>query len=218
LTLAAIFLGLALSAATALARAATLDEAAAPAGNAAQSDLAAEVDASGPSRLIETAATAMLTALDQHRTEYRRNPQELHQLVNEVLLPHLDTRLSAQLVLGRHWRAASAEQRRRFIGAFYKSMLDQYGDALLDFTANQLKVFPYRGEVDAQYATVRSRVRKSDGSFVEVDYSVRRTNLGWKVWDVAIEGVSYVLSFRDDFNTEIEQKGLDHLISRLEAE
>ncbi|HBZ71239.1 MAG TPA: hypothetical protein DEP35_16525 [Deltaproteobacteria bacterium] len=61
-------------------------------------------------------------------------------------------------------------------------------------------------------------MRKSDGSFVEVDYSVRRTNLGWKVWDVAIEGVSYVLSFRDDFNTEIEQKGLDHLISRLEAE
>jgi phospholipid transport system substrate-binding protein len=180
-------------------------------------DLASAVDASGPGQLIQTAASTMLKDLDAHRADYRANPGKVHALVDQVLLPHFDTEYSARLVLGRHWTAASEDQRQRFIKAFYKSLLDNYGDALVDFTADKLKVFPYTGDPNATNATVRTQVRKSDGSQVAVNYSLRRTDQGWKAWDVVIEGISYVKSFRDDFSAEIDQKGLDEVIGRLEA-
>jgi phospholipid transport system substrate-binding protein len=180
-------------------------------------DLASAVDASGPGQLIQTAASTMLTDLDAHRADYRANPGKVHALVDQVLLPHFDTEYSARLVLGRHWTAASEDQRQRFIKAFYKSLLDNYGDALVDFTADKLKVFPYTGDPNATNATVRTQVRKSDGSQVAVNYSLRRTDQGWKAWDVVIEGISYVKSFRDDFSAEIDQKGLDEVIGRLQA-
>jgi phospholipid transport system substrate-binding protein len=132
-------------------------------------------------------------------------------------LPHFDTEYSARLVLARHWNTASADQRTRFVNAFYKSLLSNYGDALVDFTSDRLKVFPYTGDANAQYATVRTEVRRDDGSQVAVNYSLRRTDQGWKAWDVIIEGISYVKSFRDDFGSEIDDKGLDEVIARLEA-
>jgi len=205
----ALSLGLGLSAANAAT------PAAAPTGGNA--DLAASVDASAPDKLIQTAAGAMLKDLDTHRADYRASPDKVHTLVDQVLLPHFDTDYSARLVLGRHWSTATEDQRQRFIKAFYKSLLDNYGDALVDFTADKLKVFPYTGDANAANATVRTQVRKSDGSQVAVNYSLRRTDQGWKAWDVVIEGISYVKSFRDDFGAEIDQKGLDEVIKRLES-
>jgi phospholipid transport system substrate-binding protein len=208
-------LGLCVSAASSAATPAAAP--AVPASAGATADLGASVDASGPGQLIQTAASAMLKDLDAHRAEYRANPGKVHVLVDQVLLPHFDTDYSARLVLGRHWAAASETQRQRFIKAFYKSLLNNYGDALVDFTADKLKVFPYTGDANAQFASVRTQVRKSDGSLVAVNYSLRRTDQGWKAWDVVIEGISYVKSFRDDFSAEIDQKGLDEVITRLEA-
>jgi phospholipid transport system substrate-binding protein len=211
--LSAIGIALGLGLACSAASAATAP--AAPAG--ASADLASAVDASAPDKLIQTAAGAMLKDLDVHRADYRANPDKVHALVDQVLLPHFDTDYSARLVLGRHWTTASEDQRQRFIKAFYKSLLSNYGDALVDFTADKLKVFPYTGDANAPNATVRTQVRKNDGSQVSVNYSLRRTDQGWKAWDVVIEGISYVKSFRDDFGAEIDQKGLDEVIGRLEA-
>lgn len=208
-------IGMVLSLGLAFTTASAATAAAAPTG--ADAGLAAAVDASAPDKLIQTAASAMLKELDAHRADYRANPGKVHALVDQVLLPHFDTDYSARLVLGHHWNAASEDQRQRFIKAFYKSLLSNYGDALVDFTADKLKVFPYTGDANAANATVRTQVRKSDGSLVAVNYTLRRTDQGWKTWDVVIEGISYVKSFRDDFSAEIDQKGLDEVIGRLEA-
>jgi phospholipid transport system substrate-binding protein len=183
----------------------------------AADDTGAQVDASTPGTLIQTAATAMLKDLDAHRADYRKDPAKVHHLVDQILLPYFDTQYSARLVLGRHWNDATPDQRQRFINAFYKSLLNNYGDALVDFTSDRLKVFPYTGDPNAQYASVRTQVRKDDGSEVSVNYSLHRTDQGWKAWDVIIEGISYVKSFRDDFGAEIEQKGIDEVIARLES-
>jgi phospholipid transport system substrate-binding protein len=176
-----------------------------------------KVNDSGPSQLIGSVAEAMLQALETNRAEYRRDPAKIDDLVGQIMLPHFDTQYAARLVLGRHWTAASAEQRSRFVDAFYHSMLRNYGSALVDFTPDRLKVLPYQGSADAPSATVRTQVRKNDGTMVAVNYSMRRTAEGWKAWDVVIEGVSYVKSFRDDFGSEIEQTGLDAVIRRLEG-
>ena len=120
----------------------------------------------------------------------------------------------------RHWNTATPEQRQRFVDGFYHSLLNNYGTALLDFTSDRLKVFPYKAGdgPNANNATVRTQVRKDDGSTVAVNYSLHRTDKGWMAWDVIIEGISYVKSFRDDFGAEIDQKGLDAVIQRLESQ
>jgi len=187
---------------------------AAPAAAAAAAPAA--VDASDPGKLIESAAREMLTDLDAHRAEYRKDPARIEALVSRVLLPHFDTEYAARMVLARHWTTATPEQRRRFVDAFYHSLLGNYGGALVDFTGDRLKVLPFTGDPAAANATIRTQVRKGDGGIVAVIYSLRKTPQGWKAWDVIIEGISYVKSFRDDFGAEIEQKGLDSLITRLE--
>jgi phospholipid transport system substrate-binding protein len=171
-----------------------------------------------PSELIDSVARQVLKELDAKRAEMRKDPQKIRKLVDEYLLPHFDTEYAARLVLGKNWRTASAEQRKRFVEAFYQSMLQNYGEALLDFTPDRLTIQPYRGAAAETTATVRTEVRRDNGQRVPVNYSLRKTDTGWKAYDVTIEGISYVKSFRTDFGTEVEQKGLDAVIKRLESQ
>jgi phospholipid transport system substrate-binding protein len=175
------------------------------------------VDTSGPSQLIESSANILLSGIDTRREEFRKDPAGLYKLVSETLLPHFDTPYAAQLVLGTHWRNATADQRKRFVEAFYNSLLYTYGDAMVDFTANRLKVFPTKvTDADAR-ATVRTEITRSNGTKVAVNYSLRKVNGSWKAWDVVIDGISYVKSYREDYGAEVQQKGLDAVIARLEA-
>ncbi len=171
-----------------------------------------------PQALMQDTAQRMLDALEADREGYRKNPRRIDALVDRILLPNFDTEYSARLVLGKHWRTATPQQRKRFVDAFYHSMLSRYGAALAEFTADKLTILPFRGDLDSGQATVRTEVRTSDGTRVPVNYSMRATPQGWKAWDVTIEGISYVKNFRDDFSAEIEQRGVESVIARLEAE
>ena len=97
-------------------------------------------------------------------------------------------------------------------------MMRKYGNALLEFTADRLVILPFKGDLQADRATVRTEVKRDNGTPVPVNYSLHATPKGWKAWDVTIEGISYVKNFRTDFGAEIEAKGLDSVIDRLEAE
>jgi phospholipid transport system substrate-binding protein len=171
-----------------------------------------------PQELVENSAKKMLAELDANRAMYRSDPSKLDALVGNVLLPNFDTEYSARLVLGQSWRTATPEQRKRFVDAFYHSLLRNYGAALIDFTGDRFIVLPYKGEAGDTTATVRTEVKKSTGDKVPVNFSLRKTPEGWKAWDVVIEGISYVKSFKTDFASEIQQKGLDDVITRLEKE
>jgi phospholipid transport system substrate-binding protein len=175
------------------------------------------VDASGPSQLIESSANILLADIDKNRATYRKDPTGLYKVVGETLLPNFDTAYAAQLVLGPHWRSATEDQRKRFVDAFYNSLLYTYGDAMVDFTANRLKVFPTKVDATTDKATVRTEITRSNGTKVAVNYSLRKTNGAWKAWDVVIDGISYVKSYREDYGAEVQQKGLDSVIKRLEA-
>ena len=191
---------------------------AAPALAQAKSAVPTSVDASEPGKLIDSAANIMISELDARRAEFRKDPSKVSALVERVLLPHFDVEHAARLVLGRHWRTATPEQRKRFIDAFYGSLLSNYGDALIEFTGDRIKVLPSPVAADATSATVRTEVKRSNGQKIPVNYTLRKTEAGWKAWDVVIEGISYVKSFREDFGSEIDQKGLDAVITRLEAQ
>lgn len=171
-----------------------------------------------PQELIETTSRKLLEALDADRELAKKDPSRVRKLVDEILLPHFDTDYSARLVLGKHWRNATPEQQKRFVAAFYQSLLRNYGSALAEFTADRLTVLPFRGDLASGQATVRTEVKRSNGTRVPVNYTLRSTPQGWKAWDVTIEGISYVRNFRNDVGAEVDQKGLPALIDRLEKE
>ena len=173
-----------------------------------------QVDTSGPSQLIESSANIILSGIDKRRAEFRKDPTGLYQLVEQTLLPHFDTPYAAQLVLGQNWRNATPDQRKRFVDAFYQSLLYTYGDAMVDFTADRLKVLPTKVAPADERATVRTEIKRSNGTKVGVNYSLRKVNGEWKAWDVVIDGISYVKSYREDYGAEVQQKGLDAVIDR----
>ena len=172
----------------------------------------------GPQQLVEQVASELLTAIEADRAELGKDPAKLRAVVDRVLLPNFDAEYSARLVLGKHWRTATSEQRQRFIDAFIESMMRQYGKALLELTSNRMTMLPFKGDPAATSATVRTEIKRDDGTPVPVNYSMRATPSGWKAWDVTIEGVSYVKNFRTDFSAEIDAKGLDAVIQRLESQ
>jgi phospholipid transport system substrate-binding protein len=171
-----------------------------------------------PQDLMTKVANDMLAALDKNRAEIRKDPAAVIPLVNQILLPHFDTEYAAQKVLAQHWREATPEQQKRFVNTFYNALLKTYSGALADFTADRLTILPFKGEPGAVNATVRTTVRRDNGQQVPVDYSLRRTPDGWKAWDVVIEGISYVRNYRNDLGAEIDQKGLEPVIARLEKD
>jgi len=189
----------------------------AAAGQAAAPVAPATADAGDPAALVKATAQGMLDELDKHRDEYRRDPAKVAALVDKFLMPHFDTETSARVVLGQFWRTATPDQRQRFISAFKQSLLTNYGDSLVAFTADRLKIFPSRVEPGATTATVRTEVRRRNGDSVSVNYSLRMTPQGWKAWDVVIDGISYVKSYREDFGAQIESQGLEKVIKRLES-
>jgi phospholipid transport system substrate-binding protein len=183
---------------------------------AATATAAAQGASEQPSQVIETAASNLLKALDGNREAYRGHPSKIQALVDQYILPHVDTKFAAQLVLGKYWRTATAQQRQRFIDAFYHSMLNNYGTAIVQFTSNTLKVYPTHVSPGTQNATVRTEMARSSGAPLSVNYYMHMTPQGWKAWDVVIDGVSYVMSYRQDFGSEIAQEGIDSVINRLE--
>ena len=184
---------------------------------AVQAADAVAIDNSTPQKLIETSSRALLADLDANRDKYRKDIKQLYKVIDTTFLPHVNVQFAAQQVLGKYWREANADQRKRFTDAFYQSLLTTYGDALLDFTGDNLRIKPFRGDPNAERATVDTEIKRSNGATVAVSYGVRKTDAGWKVWDVVIEGISYVKSFREQFGLEIDQKGLDSLLTRLES-
>ena len=187
----------------------------AQAGSAAS---AADATGLGPREIVQNSAQRMLVELDANRAMYKKDPAKLDSLVANVLLPKFDSEYAARLVLGLAWRSASEEQRKRFVDAFYHSLLRNYGAALVDFTADRFKILPFRGEPGDTQATVHTEVKRASGESVPVDFTLHKTDTGWKAWDVVIESISYVKSFRTDIGAEVQAKGLDEVITRLERE
>lgn len=170
-----------------------------------------------PDSIIETAATEVAQRLEGRRDYLEAHPDELYALVDDALLQHFDTRYSAYLVLGNHWKAAVPEQRDRFIDVFYRYLLRAYARGLLEFDPKTLVILPSSG-VKGDRAIVSTEMRLDNGKVVPVDYRMRAVKKGWKVYDVRVDGISYVQNYRNQFNAEISALGLDALIMRLEAE
>lgn len=175
-------------------------------------------DLDTPNAIIDGAVTQLTELLDGRKAELAVDRRALYELIDEILLPRFDRKFAAQVVLAKHWRGASATQRTRFIEAYYQALVRKYADGVLEFDPNKIDVLPYRGDVSKPRTRVRSSVALDDGTKVAVDYDLVKRDNGWLVFNVVIEGVSYVRNFRAELDAEIRASSLDEVISRLERE
>jgi|LNFM01.1.fsa_nt_gb phospholipid transport system substrate-binding protein len=175
----------------------------------------AAADDAPATELVRETATSVLTRLRADSTATASNPQRLYAIAEEVVLPHFDFERMSMRVLGKHWRTASPEQRQRFIGEFKTLLVRTYATAVSDYRDAEIAFMPAR-ELSAAVYRVRSTVDRGDGApALQVDYDVYKNADAWKVFDVAINGVSLVVSYRSGFNNDIGKLGMDGLIDQI---
>ena len=180
--------------------------------------IATGVAEASPNTVIEESVALLTEKLDGRKEELAADRQALYALIDEILLPRFDRRFAAQVVLAKHWRTASDEQKSRFIEAFYQALVRRYADGVLEFDPDKMTVLPYRGDDTKKRTKVRTTILLDDGSKAAVDYDLVKRENGWLVFNVVIEGVSYVRNYRTELDAEIRSTSLDAVIARLEGE
>ncbi len=176
------------------------------------------VSVASPNVVIEEAVSLLASELDGRKEALAEDRPALYAIIDEILLPRFDRQLAAQLVLAKHWRTASPEQQQRFIDAFYSNLLHRYADGVLEFDEDKIEVLTYRGDDTKRRTQVKTIVQLDDGTKVPVNYDLVRRGEEWKMFNVTIEGVSYIRNFRAEVDSEIRSSSLNAVIERLENE
>ena len=180
--------------------------------------LANSVDQRDPLTIIEETTTRILESLDQHREEFTADPTLLQAVVRRDLLPLLDLKYSARLILGRESRKASPEQLDAFSQAMSNVLVNRYADGLLEFRSDkQVEVLPMKGKNTEKLTRVRTRIKLENGGFTPVDYAFRKTEQGWKAFDVTVEGISYIITFRNQIAPRVAADGIDTVTQEILA-
>lgn len=171
-----------------------------------------------PVEIIRTTTTELTQLVEDKRETYRKDPQALASDVKAILLPTIDQIYSARLVLGRHGRGKERAQIEAFADALANQLLERYATALLDYDLNdRVEILPLAGENTERQTRVRTRVRLDNGERAPVDYVMRKTESGWQVFDVIVEGISYVATFRSQIDQEIRQTSFEDMLERLQS-
>jgi phospholipid transport system substrate-binding protein len=173
-----------------------------------------------PLELVSQAATQLQEQLTGKQEYFAENSAELYELINSVLLPNFDVEHAGKLVLGKeHWLAASDTQRQRFIDAFYGFLVKSYANGILEFDQERMTIGEQpKYSKDRRKAQVGTQLTMANGDTVNVNYVLRDAQGNWKIYDVRIDGVSYVQNYHNQFDAEISARGLDAVIERLESE
>lgn len=181
--------------------------------------LTVHADNRTPEQVVSQTAEALAERIEGQQAHLAANPADLYKLVDEVFLPVFDTDYAGRLVLGKHWRTATLEQRNEFINTFYDFLLRSYARYVLRFERDKVRILPSSSaEPNPKNTVVKSVMQFDDGTTLPVNYSLHQTKDGWRAFDVRIEGISYVQNYRNQFNAEISAKGINAVIARLQAE
>ena len=178
-----------------------------------------QADNRTPDQIVTETAETLAKDIEGKQAWLAANPAEVYKLVDEVFVPVFDTDYAGRLVLGKHWRAATPEQRKKFIDTFYDFLLRSYARHVLRFERDKVRILPASSAVpDPKNTVVKSTMQLDDGTTLPVNYSLHQTKDGWRAFDVRIEGISYIQNYRNQFNAEISAKGIDVVIARLQAD
>lgn len=168
-----------------------------------------------PQEVVQDTSARMFDALRKNSATLRQDSSRIYELVNQIVLPNFDFELMSRWVLGRAWQQATPEQRRRFAEEFRTLLVRTYAKALLEYSDEDVRV-PPQPPASGNQITVRTEVQPKTGRPIQINYSMNLGDQGWKVYDVTVDGVSLVTSYRSTFASQIRSNGLDAVIADLQ--
>lgn len=191
----------------------------APAVSIAKAPAAASQQQLGvPGKLVLDNSTRILTTLDARRPEFTKNRGALKQFVTTEFNQMFDRQYAARLVLGAHGRGASEADVAKFADALSENLMARYGSSLLDFnTKLRVRVKSETPVAGGKATKVSTEMLRAGGEPIPVDYLMRQVNGQWKVFDVMVEGVSFVQTFRSQFDGPLKRGTIAQVAADLKA-
>lgn len=168
-----------------------------------------------PVVLLERTSTQVIKILRDDRELLKQEPQRVYKIIDEYILPHLDDVTMAKLAMGKNWRNATKQQKLEFVDEFRSLLIRTYSKSLIEFQDQQINYFPVKLAADAYKASVKAEVIQPGGPSIPMAYRMRIKNSSWKVYDIKIDGISLVTSYRGTFTQEIRKSGIDGLLKYL---
>jgi phospholipid transport system substrate-binding protein len=170
------------------------------------------------SKLVLDSSTRILATLEQRRAEFRGNPAALKQFITTEFNRMFDRDYAARLVLGVHGRGASEADVKLFSDALADNLMSRYGTSLLDFnTKLRVRVKSETALPGNRGVKVSSEMLRAGGEPIPVDYLMRNVGGQWRVFDVMVEGISYVQTFKNQFDAPLRQKSIAQVAADLRA-
>lgn len=166
-----------------------------------------------PDALVKRVSEDVLKVLREH--EANPGSAEVQEMVKNLVLPNFDFARMAALAAGLSWRSATPDQKIQLTEEFRTLLVRTYSSALGKFKGQTLEFDPQRKSKDGRKAIVRSRLLQPGAETITVDYKMAEGSAGWKVFDVSVDGVSLVTTYRDAFAEEARNNGVDGLIRML---
>lgn len=171
--------------------------------------------AQAPDELIKATCEEVLAILRADADIATGNTSKVVDIVEAKVLPHFDFARMTRLALGKNWRDASATQREALTTAFRGLLVRTYAVALAQFRDRNVEYQPLEQAPSGPEVMVHTTVATPQGKPINMDYRMATVGEQWKVYDVLVDGVSLVINYRSMFDTTIEQKGIDGLVSLL---
>lgn len=170
-----------------------------------------------PAAVIQTTSDEMIRALKANKADLQANPEKITQLVEEILVPRFDFATISQWVMGRSWRGATSEQKEDFTSEFKTLLINAYAGVLLEYTDETITILPLpKGAENEDELTVRSEIISSGKAPVAINYAmIKNQQNAWMVYDVTVEGISIVTSYRSEVRDLVASLGIDGMINRL---
>lgn len=166
--------------------------------------------------LVETKTDEMLEVLRNEARDGDIDLERMREKLSEIILPHLDFVTMTKLAVGRHWRDASDDQKRALVREFRELLVRTYTKSLEEYDNQELEFLPLRPSPHEDRVKVRSRVIQANGPEIPVEYNLRYKDDAWSIYDIVIDGVSLVTTYRSSFSSQIRQEGIAGLIESLE--
>jgi phospholipid transport system substrate-binding protein len=166
-----------------------------------------------PDVLVRNTSKEVLEIIKKDKDIQTGDRKKLLDLVEVKILPHFNFARTTQLAVGKSWRSATPEQKQALVNAFRTLLVRTYSSALTSYKDQTYEV--KTADVKGDDATVKVEINQPGGQPIMIDYSLEKTQQGWKVYDVIVAGISLVTSYRSSFANEINRSGIDGLIKTL---
>ncbi len=174
-------------------------------------------DVDSPDALIKKVSDDVLTIVRQDKDIQNGNTKKAMDLVEAKVLPHFNFQHMTALAMGKDWRKATPEQKKRLSEEFKTLLVRTYSNALTGYRDQTIRYKPVKMQSGDEEVLVRTEIVQPGNKPIQLDYALEKLADGWKVFDVVVAGVSLVTNYRDTFSQEVRANGVDGLVQMLVA-